>query len=81
MYTKTYTAAEAAEELGLPYGRNTFYKELRNLGFLDANNYPDQFMLDCELMIVRRPIIKGILVKTIPIFTERFLSFFKMYLS
>lgn len=33
MKNKTFTAKEVVEYFNLPYGKNTFYKKLRGLGF------------------------------------------------
>jgi len=80
MKNKTFTAKEVVEYFDLPYGKNTFYKKLRELGFIDKTNRPSNEMLKRKLMIVRNPMAKGFNVVNVPIFTWDFLHFIEKYL-
>lgn len=77
----TFTAKEVIEHFDLPYGRNTLYRKLRELGFLDENNYPSKEMQDQKLIIVRHPLVVGFRPVNVPIFTNEFLRFIEKYLA
>ena len=40
----TYTAKEVTEELGLPFGRNTLYKHLKEMGIIGENQKPNEYV-------------------------------------
>jgi|LakMenEpi03Aug12_release.lakeMendotaPanAssembly.Ray.scaffolds.fasta_scaffold3424775_1 hypothetical protein len=80
MRNLTFTAKEVVLYFDLPYGKNTFYKKLRELGFLDKTNYPSEQMLTRGLMIVRQPMAVGFKIVNVPIFTWEFLLFIEKYL-
>lgn len=77
----TYTAKEVIYFLDLPYGRNTLYRKLRELGFLDETNYPSKEMQDQKLIIVRHPLVIRFRPVNVPIFTSEFLRFIEKYLA
>ncbi len=48
-----FTVKQAAEMLDLGYGRNTFYKNLKQWGYLSEDNRPSPFMVQQKLMLCR----------------------------
>lgn len=84
MNNKTFTAKEVVEYLDLPYGRTTFYKNLREWGFLDEHNLPSKEMVDKKYIIVREPLIYNGYRNTnvnVPIFTMDFIQFIDKYMK
>lgn len=81
MKNLTFTAAEVVSYFDLPYGKNTLYKKLRELGFLKADNHPSEEMLKRRLMLVKQPmLVRGSYVN-VPIFTWEFLHFIEKYIN
>ncbi len=80
MKNKTFNAKEVVEYFDLPYGKNTFYKKLRELGLLDNVNYPSKEMQDKKMIIVQHPLSIGFRPVNVPIFTWDFLNFIEKYL-
>jgi hypothetical protein len=84
MINKTFTAKEVVEYLDLPYGRTTFYKKLREWGFLDEHNLPSKQMVIRNFIIVRKPLIYNGYRNTttnVPIFTWDFILFIEKCIS
>ena len=75
-----FNAKEVAEYFDLPYGRNTLYKKLRELGFLDDTNYPSEEMETRKLIVVKEKNISGRVFVYVPLFTWEFLRFIEKYL-
>ena len=80
MKEERYNAKDVIEYLKLPYGRNTFYKKLRELGFLDKANYPSKEMQDKKLITVAHPLAIGFNPVNVPIFTKSFILFIEKHL-
>ena len=51
LQTVTYTAKEVTEELGLPFGRNTLYKHLKQHGILNEDCSPNDYMRAGNLIL------------------------------
>lgn len=77
-----YTVAEVAKILGLkdqkdlPIGRNLMFKLLRQEKILMENNYPYQYHLNLELVMMHR-IQKTRHVVHIPLFSERGINYLR----
>ena len=74
-----FTIKQAAERLKLNYGRNTFFKKLKEWGYLKHDNNPAYFMIENNLMIIReKQLSKGgsrMQIYNVPMFTQKGLWF------
>ena len=56
----TYSMAETAKLLKLPYGNVTLFKKLRDLNLLDKNNIPlQEYVNRGYFTVITKPIVKG----------------------
>ena len=56
----TYSMAESAKLLKLPYGNVTLFRKLRDLGILDKNNIPlQEYVNRGYFIVITKPIVKG----------------------
>jgi hypothetical protein len=70
----TYTAKEVAQELELPFGRNKLYKLLVEMGILDENHMPNDFVLNRDYILYHEVRVhKGgrrLYTEYVPFFTD-----------
>jgi hypothetical protein len=75
----TYLAKDVVEILNLPFGRNTFYKHLTEMGLIDVDHKPTESMQKLGYILYQTPKVwmggRRIVNTITPFFTDSGIEF------